>query len=88
MAIIGQITVGELQILEVDADPTIAGLSATLSTIAMLYGSVTGNVWVKTGTSNTAWTSTTVAGAINYQIDGGRADSNYGATSAVDGGGA
>lgn len=89
MAIVGSITIGELQILEVDADPTIAGLSAPLSSIAMIYGSVSGDVWVKTGAANNAWTSTTVGGgSSNYQIDGGRADSNYGGTSTVDGGGA
>jgi hypothetical protein len=60
--VLGQLTIGELQILEIDADPSIGGLAAPLSSVAMLYGSGTGNVWVKTGTSDTAWTSTTSSG--------------------------
>jgi hypothetical protein len=86
--VLGQLTIGELQILEIDADPSIGGLAAPLSSVAMLFGSGTGNVWVKTGTSNTAWTSTTVAGAVSYQVDGGNATSNYNQTSPIDGGGA
>jgi hypothetical protein len=61
MAQIGGITVDELSIIEVDADPSIAGLSAEVSSLALLRGGSAGKMWVKTGSSNTAWSRATDA---------------------------
>lgn len=55
MAILGQITVDELSILSVDADPSVSGVVAAVGSIAMLDDDTNGRIWLKTGAGNTAW---------------------------------
>lgn len=55
MAILGQISVDQLQILTVDTDPSVSGVSANIGSIAMLDNGVLGQMWVKSGAGNTAW---------------------------------
>lgn len=83
-----RITVDELAIIEVDADPTISGLDAPIGSIALLKTGA-GGMWQKTGSGSSNWTiSTSSGGTTNYQIDGGVASSIYGGTTGIDGGGA
>lgn len=58
MAESGLLTDDVEQIIEVTADPSLSGVAAPVSSIAMLDdGNNTYGLWVKTGTANTAWTS-------------------------------
>lgn len=56
MALKGQITIDETFILEVDADPSIDGVDAPLSSIALIDNNVNGKIWIKTSASSTGWT--------------------------------
>ena len=55
--VLGQITVNDTWVLEVDSDPSVGGATAPISSIAVLNdGSGTnGSSWVKTGSASTAW---------------------------------
>lgn len=55
MAITGQITLDQISIYEVDADPSASGFSSPIGAIASLYDGVNGKLWLKTGTADTAW---------------------------------
>jgi hypothetical protein len=56
MAIIDQITVGDVLHVVVDADPTISGASAPVGSIASWNNSGAGFVYLKTGSTTTSWT--------------------------------
>lgn len=56
MAIIGTLTLDQINILEVDADPTSSGVSSPIGSMALLYDNANARVWVKTGAGDTAWT--------------------------------
>lgn len=59
MALKATITVNEVSLLEVDADPaTAGGIAAAVGSIAVLSNGSSGNFWVKTGAGNTAWNPT------------------------------
>jgi hypothetical protein len=56
MALIDQKNIGNLLVVQVDADPTGGGgIPAPIGSLAMLDNG-TGGVWQKTGAGNTAWT--------------------------------
>jgi hypothetical protein len=56
MALKALITIDETNLIEVDADPSLgAGVSAPLSSIAVLDDGSSSGMWLKTGTANTAW---------------------------------
>lgn len=55
MAILGQITLDELQVLEVDSDPSTSGVSANIGSIALLKDGVSGKQWIKFGAATTNW---------------------------------
>lgn len=55
MASKGQITVNETLILEVNSDPSSDGITAPLSSIAVLDNNNEGKAWIKTGASSTEW---------------------------------
>lgn len=55
MAIIGQLTLDQVSILEVDSDPSVGGVSAPIGSIATLYDTVNGRLWIKSGGADTAW---------------------------------
>lgn len=55
MALVSTLTLNETLLLEVDADPSIDGVDAPLSSIALIDNSVDGRVWIKTGASSTSW---------------------------------
>lgn len=57
MAILGQITLDELAILSVDADPSISGVTAPIGSMALLDNNVNGAMWLKTGAGDTGWVS-------------------------------
>lgn len=56
MAMKAQITVNETLIIEVDQDPSIDGVDAPLSSVAVIDNSSDGRMWIKTSASNTGWT--------------------------------
>lgn len=56
MAIIGQLTLDQISIIEVDADPTVSGVTASIGSIASIYDGVNGRLWVKTAAGDTGWT--------------------------------
>ena len=57
VTVTGQITIDELAIYEVTSDPSVGGLAAENSSLAILRDSAnaTYGAWLKTGTSATAW---------------------------------
>lgn len=57
MALLGLITIDQISILEVDADPSVSGVSAPVSSMALLYGTL--GVWVKYGAADTNWSPLT-----------------------------
>lgn len=57
MAILGQITIDELTILSVDADPSASGVAASIGSLAMIDNQTDGKIWIKSGAASTAWTS-------------------------------
>lgn len=56
MALKAQITINETLILEVDSDPSIDGVDAPLSSIALLDNDIDGKAWIKTSALSTGWT--------------------------------
>jgi hypothetical protein len=60
MTLKGFISIDELYLVEVDADPTVSSVTAPLSSLAIMNnGGVSSGLWVKTGTADTAWTPVT-----------------------------
>lgn len=56
MAILGQITVDELLVISVDADPSLSlSVPAPIGSIALLDDDTNGRMWVKSGAANNAW---------------------------------
>jgi len=55
MAILGQITIDEIGIFSVNADPSISGFVAPIGSIATLDDNMNGRLWIKSGASDTAW---------------------------------
>lgn len=55
MAIIGQLTLDQVAILEVDSDPSLGGAPAAIGSIATLYNGSTSRMWMKTASGDTAW---------------------------------
>lgn len=55
MAVIGQITVDQISIYEVDADPSVGGIPATIGSIASLYDGTNSRIWIKSGATDTGW---------------------------------
>lgn len=56
MAIIGQLTLDQVTILEVDSDPTSSGVAAAIGSLATIYDGVNGRLWIKTASGDTGWT--------------------------------
>lgn len=57
MAILNRITVGFKQILEVDADPSVSGVSAPIGSEAFFDDAGVGKSYLKFGSSDTQWAS-------------------------------
>lgn len=56
MAIIGQITLDQVSIFEVDTDPSLGGgTTASIGSMATLYDGANGRLWIKSGAGDTAW---------------------------------
>ena len=55
MAILGQVTVDQLSILSVDADPAASSTPAKLGSIALLDDNTNPRMWIKSGAANNAW---------------------------------
>jgi hypothetical protein len=55
MAILSSITVGELSVHAVDADPSISGFASTFGSLSVLYTGAASGLWLKNGAGNTAW---------------------------------
>ena len=55
MAITGQSTLDQISIYQVDADPTVSGITASIGSIASLYDGATAKLWIKTAAGDTAW---------------------------------
>lgn len=55
MAITGQLTLNEILIIEVDADPSVGGVSAPIGSIALLDDNTNGRMWIKSGATDTSW---------------------------------
>lgn len=81
MAAIGLITINGKRIIEVDADPSSSGVSAPIGSLALLDNAGTGELYIKTGAGDTAW-STSGAGALQNVVEdttpqlGGNLDAN------------
>ncbi len=56
MSMIGQLTLDQIGIFEVDADPTTSGFPSAIGSLALLYDNANAKIWVKTGAGDTAWT--------------------------------
>lgn len=76
MGIIGSITLDEVSILEVDSDPSINGIDAPLSSIALLNDKNKGVGWLKTGPLITDWSSLAQNETIKL-IDGGTPSTSF-----------
>lgn len=70
MANLGGITVDELVIIEVDSDPSVQGVDAPLSSIALLNNGEGGVGWMKTGPLSTDWSRLGSNGSVTI-VDGG-----------------
>jgi hypothetical protein len=55
MAILGQVTIDEIAIYSVSADPSADGFAAAIGSIASLDDDTNGRLWIKSGAGNTAW---------------------------------
>jgi len=55
MAITGQATLDQISIYQVDADPTVSGITASIGSLASIYDNTNGRLWVKSGAGDTAW---------------------------------
>lgn len=55
MAILGQVTIDEIAVYSVSADPSVDGFAAAIGSIASLDDDVNGRLWIKSGAGNTAW---------------------------------
>lgn len=55
MAISSQLTLGEISLLTVDADPSLTGVSAPIGSISILDDKVNSKIWIKTGSTDTSW---------------------------------
>lgn len=76
MGIISGITIDEVVIVEVDDDPSIVGIDAPLSSIALLNNKYQGACWIKTGPSSTDW-SILQKSEVGNIVDGGIPFSAY-----------
>ncbi len=56
MVLKAQITVNETLIVEVDEDPSLSGVEAPLSSVAMIDNDSDGRMWIKTSALDTGWT--------------------------------
>ena len=76
----------EIEILEVDQDPSISGIDAPLSSIALLNDKISGASWIKTGPAPTDWTNQKIIQSNDsiIVIEGGTPSSTY--ISDIDGG--
>lgn len=59
MAVLDRITIGNILYLVVDADPAIDGIPANTGSIATYSTGSEGNVYIKTGIADIAWTKIT-----------------------------
>lgn len=87
MALKGRITVDETHIVEVDADPSMDGVDAPLSSIALLDDDISGKAWIKTGPSSTDWDPLNGATPSTGFLDGGTPSSIFDSLADIDGGG-
>lgn len=55
MAILGQITLDELAVYSVSADPSVDGFTSSIGSIALLDDDINCKMWIKSGSGNTAW---------------------------------
>ena len=55
MAITGQVTLDQISIYQVDADPSTSGFAASIGSLASLYDGTNAKLWVKSGALNTDW---------------------------------
>lgn len=58
MSKLAQITIGGKLYLEIDADPTSAGLTAPIGSLAVWNNAGVGKLYLKSGSANTAWSET------------------------------
>ena len=80
----GVLSLNEIDILEVDGDPIIAG--GTPSAIGSIsINKNNGDIYSKYGTLDTEWKL--VIEVSNSNVDGGSPSTNYDASIAIDGGG-
>jgi hypothetical protein len=52
---LGEILINQTSIIEVDSDPSINGISASLSSIAVLNNGSGSKIWIKTTNLDTGW---------------------------------
>lgn len=55
MAISSQLTLGEISLLTVDADPSLTGISAPIGSMSILDDKVNSKIWIKSGSTDTSW---------------------------------
>lgn len=55
MAIIGQLTLDQIGIFEVDSDPSASGAIAAIGSMALLYDGTNSKMWTKVGAGDSAW---------------------------------
>lgn len=55
MAISSQLTLGEILLLTVDADPSLTGISAPIGSMSILDDKVNSKIWIKSGSTDTSW---------------------------------
>jgi hypothetical protein len=51
----GQLTLNEILIIEVDADPSVGGTAAPIGSIALLDDKTNGRMWIKSAAGDTSW---------------------------------
>jgi len=70
-SITGLITVNSKQILEVDADPSAGGgTAAPIGSLAMYDSGVLGELYIKTGAADTAWTKVEIPDQSDWNLGG------------------
>lgn len=83
MAAIDSITLGNLNIIEVDADPTISGVSAVIGSVAILNDGSNANTWSKIGAGDTDWSIHTQIFGTEFQWDESTGESSTNSLSYV-----
>jgi hypothetical protein len=92
MSVKAQVTINETLIVEVDSDPSMDGVDAPLSSIALIDNNISGKAWIKIGPNNTDWESIVISSQLesitSYAfLDGGTPSSIFDSLEQIDGGG-